>query len=115
MIEIIAMVIFAEAIVNLVFKGTVLQPLRDTIINHTDFLRVRGEHPLECKLCVSVWVGLLSSLVYLFLGIVCIKWFVMGIVIHRLSNWFHLVISLLADIQMDKRIDRRKNLQQKPN
>jgi len=110
MIEIFLMVIFAEAIVNLIFKGTVLQPLRDAIITYTNFLRVREEHPLECKLCISVWIGLLSSLIYLFLGIVWIKWFVMGIVIHRLSNYLHLAISLIADVQMDKRVERRKNL-----
>lgn len=111
MMEIFLMVIFAEAVINLIFKGTVLQPLRDAIITYTNFLRVRGEHPLECKLCISVWVGLLSSLIYLFLGIVWVKWFIIGIVIHRLSNCFHLVISLIADIQMDKRVERRKNLQ----
>ena len=102
----IMMVIACEAIVNLIFNGTVLQPLREGIIRWTPSLTVREEHPLQCRLCVSVWAGLLCAVALLYLHLLMVKVLVLALVIHRLSNHFHLVFSLLRDWQFEIRVNR---------
>ena len=99
--------ILTEAIVNLLFTGTVLQPFREWVIKYIP-LRVRGEHLLECKLCTSFWVGILCVvLVKYTMGdiMALILW---GIVVHRVSNYIHLIYSIIKDYQMDIRVARRK-------
>ena len=101
-------VVLCEAIVNLIFNGTVLQPLRELAIRYTPFLSVRGEHLLTCKLCTSLWVGWLTVAILQFIHIQIIWWIVLGVVIHRLSNWAHLCFSLMRDKQFDIRVNRNK-------
>lgn len=105
--DIIQGVIFAEAVVNLIFNGTVLQPLRESVIRSTPFLSVREEHLLSCKLCTSFWVGLLTATVITtMMGYIVVRIIVLGVVLHRLSNHFHLVFSVLRDVQFDIRVNR---------
>lgn len=105
--DIIQGVIFAEAVVNLIFNGTVLQPLRESVIRSTPFLLVREEHLLSCKLCTSFWVGLLTATVITtMMGFTVVRIIVLGVVLHRLSNHFHLVFSVLRDVQFDIRVNR---------
>lgn len=106
--EIVQGVIFAEAVVNLVFNGTVLQPFRERMISLTPFLRVREEHLLECKLCTSFWVGLLTAVMLQFTSSMVIRLFLLGVVLHRLSNHFHLIFSLIRDMQFDIRVNRNR-------
>lgn len=106
--EIVQGIIFAEAVVNLIFNGTVLQPSREKIIALTPFLKVREEHLLDCKLCTSFWVGLLTAAMLQFTSSTAIKLFLLGVVIHRLSNHFHLIFSLIRDMQFDIRVNRNR-------
>ena len=111
MMDILLMVVFTEGVVNLIFMGTVLQPFREFVIRNTPTIFVvREEHLLLCKLCTSVWVGLLS---YNIFPINNLKWFFYTIVIHRLSNYLHLIIGRVEDIKFDKQV-ARKNLHKKP-
>ena len=106
--DIALMVIVCEAVVNIIFTGTILQPIRETIITNTPFLSIRDEHLLSCRLCTSLWVGALCGITLLYLHILAVRIIVLGIVIHRLSNHFHLVFSLIRDIQLDTRVRRNR-------
>jgi hypothetical protein len=106
--DVILMVIVCEAIVNLIFTGTVLQPLREQIIRYTPFLSVRGEHLLTCKICTSLWVGLLTVGILQFSHIRIIWLLALGIAVHRLSNYLHLGFSLIKDFQFNIRVNRGK-------
>jgi len=106
--DIIFAVILTEAIVNLIFYGGILQPLREWIIRHIP-LRVRGEHLLDCSICTSFWVGILCVILVKYTtGNIIMQVFLWGVVIHRLSNYLHLGYSLIRDQQLDIRVKRRK-------
>lgn len=106
-INLILAAILCEAIVNLIFNGGVLQPAREFARRLTPFLSVRGEHLLDCKLCTSFWVGLFSWWI-IQLDISLINYVIYGTIVHRLSNWFHLGISIIRDRQLDIRVNRNK-------
>ena len=107
-IRLLLIIITCEAIVNLIFNGSVLQPLREWLIKRTSVLSVRGDHLLSCKLCTSFWVGTLGVIFFMFFDIIFVKVIVLSLVIHRLSNHFHLIFSLLRDVQLDIRVRRNK-------
>lgn len=103
--SIILAVILTEAIISLLFTATVLQPFRELLIRIIP-LRVRDEHLLECKICSSFWVGIFCFLLVSYSGgifyiLLC------GIVVHRLSNYTHLVYSIVRDKQFDMRVNRK--------
>lgn len=98
--------ILTEAIVNLLFNGTVLQPTREFLIKYLP-LRVKGEHLLECKLCTSFWVGIISIILLKYLSGIGLL-IVLGIVVHRLSNYVHILYSIIRDKQFDIRVARNK-------
>jgi uncharacterized Tic20 family protein len=100
-------VIFTEAVVSLLFTAVILQPLREWLIERTPF-KVRGEHLLECKICTSVWIGIISFILIKYtMSLTAI--FIYGIVIHRCSNYIHLGFSIIRDFQQDIRVNRRKS------
>jgi hypothetical protein len=101
-------IILTEALVNLLFTATILQPFREWIIAHIP-IRVRGEHLLECKTCSSVWLGVISFILVKYTSdSSLLTIFIYGIVIHRLSNYLHLGYSLVRDFQLNLRVARRK-------
>jgi hypothetical protein len=105
--HIVLAVIMTEAIVNLVFFATILQPLRDWIIRNIP-LRVAGEHLLECKICVSFWSGLLSVILVKYtMKSEIMEVILLGVAVHRLSNYLHLIYSFIRDKQFDIRVNRR--------
>ena len=109
MYKIILMVIFTEAIVNLIFYAGPLQKIRKNIIQCTPFLIFEGDHLLECKYCTSFWIGILSSIIFLFLiNYLIVLFFIYAIVFHRLSNYVHIVFSIIRDHQFNLRLNRGK-------
>lgn len=111
MIEFILCLIATEAVTELIFRAGPLQAPRWWIIEHTPWARAGNiqEHLLECKYCVSVWVGLFFALGYLFfLESQVFLCFLYAINLHRLSNLFHLPLSYLRDKQLNLRIERNR-------
>ena len=96
-------IIACEALVQLWFYAEPLQSVRGNFIRWTPFLNIRGTHLMDCKYCVSVWMGIFVAVLYftsLFLYVV------LPLVFHRGANAFHLVISLIRDRQIDLRVKR---------
>jgi len=107
-IWILLYVVTCESIVQLIFTAAPLQGIRNFIIRMTPFLYNKkfNTHLLECRYCVSFWVGIILSILYF--KVPETKYVVVALVIHRLSNHFHLVFSLIRDRQLEIRIRRNK-------
>ncbi|MCC7570629.1 DUF1360 domain-containing protein [Candidatus Micrarchaeota archaeon] len=106
-LDIILLAIAVEAVVELIFAAGPLQRFRIFLVRNTPFLTIEDYgHLLECKYCVSVWVGLLAILPYCYMHITAVKLFVIGLVLHRLSNVFHISIGLCRDIQINLKLKR---------
>jgi hypothetical protein len=100
-----------EAITEAIYRAGPLQPARTWIIDRTPWLysEAMSSHLLECKYCTSAWVGALVALVYMSAWDVApIRWFFLALAIHRLSNYVHLPISYLRDLQLDIRVNRNR-------
>jgi len=110
MTELILTIISIEAVTELIFRAGPLQSSREWLIEKTPRLDFPGYgHLLECKYCVSFWVGLFFALGYLFFienkAFLC---FLYVVSFHRLSNLLHLPFSYLRDKQLNLRIERNR-------
>ena len=49
---------------------------------------------LDCGYCTSVWIGVLSSIIFIDYIIIdkSVSWLIFGLLTHRLSNLWHFVI-----------------------
>jgi hypothetical protein len=102
------LIIATEALVELWKKAAPLQPLREWLIARTPFLHSQrmDTHLFECPYCMSVWIGALVLLIYMvFNGSI----YLFGaLMIHRVSNYVHLGISYLRDLQLNLRAGRAR-------
>ncbi len=99
-------IIATEALVQLWFYAGPLQPIRGFLIRVTPFLVSDDTHLLNCKYCVSLWVGLLlATILWLAPGVFMFCAVVLSF--HRVANFLHLAFSYLRDKQLDLRIARK--------
>jgi uncharacterized membrane protein len=104
----IILIITTEALVELWKKAAPLQGIKEWLIAETPFLHSRrlDTHLLECPYCMSVWIGALILLVYVVFNN---SIYLFGaLAIHRVSNYVHLVISYLRDLQLNLRAGRAR-------
>ena len=102
------LIIATEALVELWKKAAPLQAFREWLIAETPFLHSRrlDTHLLECPYCMSVWIGALILLVYVVFNN---SIYLFGaLVVHRVSNYVHLVVSYLRDLQLNLRAGRAR-------
>jgi hypothetical protein len=104
-------IVATEALVNLWFRAAPLQGLRRWLVRLTPFLysKEQDTHLFNCPYCLSFWVA--SALVLLYSLASCrgfVFLFAVVLSLHRLSNFLHLVFSLLRDKQLDLRVARNK-------
>ena len=99
-----------EALVQLWFYGAPIQWLRNLVRRLTPFLysKIYETHAVDCRYCISVWMGFLVSAFLFSLRDQTVVFFIAALVMHRLSNFLHLVFSLMRDRQIDLRVDRNK-------
>lgn len=107
-LEGIVLIIATEALVELWKKAAPLQGVKEALIKFTPFLYSRrlDTHLLECPYCMSVWVGLMVFGSYVIFNGFIYLWGVFAI--HRASNYIHLVISYLRDLQLNLRAGRAR-------
>lgn len=110
-IDIIILIVFAEAIVELWKNAAPIAPIKEWLVLHTPFLYStrQGTHLLMCPYCLSLYAGFAAISLYSCMGYAPVRWVVYALAIHRLSNWTHLIFSLVADAQRDRRIARNKS------
>lgn len=106
---IVLLAISVESAVELWKKAAPLQGIKRWIVSRTPFLysEEMQTHLCDCPYCVSLWVGILAVIGYLYMDSVVVVYIVVGLVAHRLSNYFHILFSILRDMQLDLRIRRR--------
>lgn len=87
-------IILTEAITEVITKSEIFNPIRSKIFklgNNNRFFSWL-HNLLDCGYCFSVWAGV-SVAILLFKDIhlihPIIDWFVIGVILHRLSNIFH--------------------------
>ena len=110
-IDLTVAVVAAEAITEAIFRAGPLQGIRTWIIDRTPWLfsEAMSSHLLECKYCTSAWVGAAVALAYMTAwDMAPIRWFFLALAIHRFSNFVHLPISYLRDMQLDIRVNRNR-------
>jgi hypothetical protein len=100
------LIIATEALVELWKKAMPLQGIRRKLTELTPFLEIDGQHLFDCGYCLSVWVGALVFISYSFFDELI--YFFGALAIHRVSNYVHLVISYLRDLQLNLRVGRAR-------
>jgi len=102
------LIIATEALVELWKKAAPLQGIREWLIARTPFLHSRrlDTHLLECPYCMSVWIGALVLIIYVVFNNSI--YFFGALVVHRVSNYVHLVVSYLRDLQLNLRAGRAR-------
>jgi hypothetical protein len=107
MIDLILYIIACEALVQLWFYAAPLQGIRNWVIKYTPFLNSEEQgHLFNCKYCTSFWCALFLAIFYFTCPL--FKYFIIVLVIHRLSNFLHLIFSYIRDLQLDIRVNRNR-------
>lgn len=109
--RIIILIFVTEAIVQAIFNACPVKVLKNFVIKYTSFLYCTHqggyeEHLLSCKYCTSFWVGLCCAWLYPFLSNPYIFLLCLGLVLHRMSNFIHVLISYVRDKQLNLRVVR---------
>jgi len=109
MIEVLwlmALVVATEAITEIIVDSEIMEPVRSFI-----FLKsLTSSEPavstvqpwafihrlIHCGYCASVWVAMAAAMLAPWVvGYWVLNWLVMVFVIHRLSNFFHIVLQII--------------------
>jgi len=95
--------IITEAITEIVVKSELFIPVKSKLFelgkNNRFFERIH--YLVDCGYCFSVWVGMFMSILMLNnINVVnqYVDWFLLGIVVHRLSNLFHNIMDRIYNI-----------------
>jgi len=108
MFDLIALCLITEALVALFFTAAPLQGIRTWLIWHMPCLRSEEQgHLFECKYCVSVWFAFGVVLMYTFLDYPATRLLGLMIIVGRLSNFIHILYSVIRDMQINLRLTRR--------
>lgn len=98
--RLILCIIAAEAMTQLTCKAEIFNRLRDWLKSLSGFT----DELLSCPYCVSVWVAGFTVLLC-----VCYEWtwwFILLLVIHRISNVLHDVFSIVVNFKIDQILRR---------
>ena len=88
-------IFLTEAITEIVSKSKLFEPLREWFFNRRNNKFFKFVHSLlDCPYCLSVWVGTLVGTIIVNINIISvyIDWFIVGLLLHRLSNILHNMI-----------------------
>lgn len=99
--KLIMCIIAAEAMTQLACKAEIFNRLREWLKSLSSFTN----ELLSCPYCVSVWVA--GFTVILYIGYEWAWWFILLLVIHRISNVLHDLFSIVLNFKIDQ-ILRRK-------
>lgn len=99
--RVVISVVLTEALTQIITKSLLFLPLRAWFFNrkHNKILEFIHEL-LDCGYCMSVWVGCFCSILLLNdikLVFWPIDWFLWGLIVHRLSNFFHFIMDYFRD------------------
>ena len=105
--RIIFLAILTEALVELFFTAAPLQNVRSIIIKKTPWLRsIERGHLLECKYCMSIWIGAFVVIFTIVADCNMTRLFATAVIVARGSNYAHTMIGFLRDLQINSRLKR---------
>lgn len=91
-LELITLVIFTEAVTEIVTKSEIFSPIKEWFFNRRSKKAFNFIHNLlDCGYCFSVWASFFG-LILLITENNFAYFFITGVVVHRLSNFFHFVL-----------------------
>ncbi len=93
-------IIAAEAMTQLTCKAEIFDRPRNWLKSLSGFTN----ELLSCPYCVSVWVAALTVLIYIYFDLAW--WFVLLLVIHRLSNFLHDLFRVVQNYKIDQILRR---------
>lgn len=92
LLNLIISIIFTEAITELAVKSELFLVFRKFLFENENKVLNFIHKIFDCGYCFSVWAAFLSILLVFVIDIKIIYYFVLAVVIHRLSNLFHFII-----------------------
>lgn len=98
--KLILCIIAAEAMTQLTCKGEIFDPLREWLKSLSTFT----DRLLSCPYCVSVWVAGFTVILYAYYE--WAWWFVLLLVIHRMSNLLHDLSRIVLNFKIDQILRR---------
>jgi hypothetical protein len=94
-------IIATEAMTQLACKAELFDRFRDWIKSLSKFT----DELLSCPYCVSVWVAGFTVILYVYYE--WTWWFVLMLVIHRLSNVLHDIFRIVVNFKIDQVLNRK--------
>lgn len=94
-IRFIMAVIATEAITEIAVKSELFEPVRKWLFESKHGVLNFVHRIFDCGYCFSVWAALLMMLMIFIVNHKLVDFFIIVIVIHRLSNIFHFMIDRL--------------------
>jgi hypothetical protein len=99
--KLVMCIIAAEAMTQLTCKAEIFNRLREWLKSLSSFTN----ELLSCPYCVSVWVA--GFTVILYASYEWSWWFILLLVIHRISNVLHDLFSIILNFKIDQILRRR--------
>jgi hypothetical protein len=93
-------IIAAEAMTQLTCKAEIFNAPRSWLKNLSSFTN----ELLSCPYCVSVWVAGFTAILYT--GYEWSWWFILLLVIHRISNVLHDLFMIILNFKIDQILKR---------
>jgi hypothetical protein len=105
--KIILTILLVEALTELFFKAAPLQGIRKWLVAKTPFLNSEEQgHLFDCKYCTAFWISAGVVLIAIFLDYYVTRLLAYIIIVHRLSNFVHIIYSTIRDWQLNLRLSR---------
>jgi hypothetical protein len=98
--KLILCIIAAEAMTQLACKAEIFNRLREWVKSLSKFT----DELLSCPYCVSVWVA--GFTVILLIAYEWTWWFILLLVIHRMSNFLHDLTRIVLNFKIDQVLRR---------
>ena len=106
-IKIFCLAILTEALVQLFFTAAPMQGIRYWLIKKSPWLYSEEQgHLLSCKYCTSVWIAALVIAFAMLADCTLARLIAAAILVARLSNYAHILIGSVRDVQINMRIRR---------
>lgn len=92
-LKLVLATILTEAVTEIVTKSQLFLPIRRFFFKRKKYKVFNFIHDLlDCGYCTSVWIGVFASIYLYHQSFGFIMLFLIGLVIHRLSNILHFIV-----------------------
>jgi|AntAceMinimDraft_10_1070366.scaffolds.fasta_scaffold231416_1 hypothetical protein len=90
--DILIAIILTETLTELAVKSELFESLRKLLFESENKVLNFIHSIFDCGYCFSVWAAILSSILIFVLDNKIVDFFIMCLIVHRLSNLFHFIM-----------------------